>query len=586
LKDSGWTDDLAGDLMNKPTAPPAPVKKGGKHQHAAQRIVKAEVNPSFHLTLDVALPVALLILLVFSAFVFPKQLEKISSNQLGLMYFFMFGIPLIISCFYYGRPLRYGLAIGAVVLVHTMYTSEGRGTIFSARSYFGVIKVTQSGRDLPASDGGVKFHVFTQLLHGTTDHGMNFKKPTDPKLVGNPLEDYSRLATTYYHRLGPVGRGMEKFNWFQGANNMSTFHWFPGAENTYWADARMPASLVAMGALTAGGVNNLPTDQLADLWSEPPYATIGLGTGTMASYARLYQHCHFYEIDNLIRKLSLPVGGLENYFALEKMPRESRAFTYLQEALRRGANVQVLMGDARLRMAQPYKNYYQETLSGGGPEDFYHLMVVDAFSSDAIPVHLITKQAIQMYFRKLRPEGVLCVHTSNRHVDLVKVVADVINDIKFFEVGNRLVYSDSQDPEDRKLIEEARKEGAVEKTLACKRGHDQAPGAGARDSGHYTSEWVMVTRDAKYMDHLTEPPGYTQLLEHEERMRVEPYWTDPQPTLTGRFVWTDDYSNLIGVLRESPAPMFASVFVVIGLILVVIVIVTKTTAGPELGHVR
>jgi hypothetical protein len=317
---------------------------------------------------------------------------------------------------------------------------------------------------------------------------------------------------------------------------MEKFNWFPGPQNTYWADARMPASLIGMGALNAGALN-LPMEHLVDLWSEPPYATIGLGTGTMASYARPYHHCHFYEIDNLIRRLSLPVGGLENYFALEKMPREGKAyFTYLQESLRRGANLQVLMGDARLRMAQPYKNYYEDPLRGGGPEYFYHLMVVDAFSSDAIPVHLITKQAIQMYFKKLRPDGVLCVHTSNRHVDLVKVVADVTDSIRFNEgegPNREIIYADNG-----------------EKKLVCKRGHDQAPGG--REAGHYTSEWVMVARDSKYLDHLTDPPGYMEKLEREaarDRIRVEPYWTDPSPSLTGRFVWTDDYSNLIAVLR-------------------------------------
>jgi hypothetical protein len=543
MKESGWADDLVSDFMNKPIAAPPPPKKG-KHQPHQHRIAKPEDNPSFHRMLDVVLPAALLVVLLLLAFAFPGQLEKLSGGQSGLMYFFMFGVPLIICCFFYGRPLRFGLGIAAVLVVHTAYTGEGRGTIFSGRSYFGVIRVTQSAKELPTTGGGTKLHLYTQLLHGTTDHGMNFKKPADPKLAGNPLEDYSRLATTYYHRLGPAGRGMEKFNWF------------PGPENTYWADARMPASLIAMGAVDASyfltvNAGSLPVALLADLWSEPPYATIGLGTGTMASYARPYQHCHFYEIDNLIRRLSLPSGGLENYFSLEKMPREGKAyFTYLQEGLRRGAQVQVLMGDARLRMDQPYKNYYEAPLLGGGPDNFYHLMVVDAFSSDAIPVHLITKQAIQMYFKKLTRDGVLCVHTSNRHVDLVKVVADVTDSIKFFEDGphKRIVYSDSRDPEDRKIIE--RQGSSAEMKLVCKRGHDQAPGG--REAGHYTSEWVMVARDSKYLEHLTAPPGYQEKLDAEaQRIRIanEPYWTDPTPSLTGRFVWTDDYSNLIAVLR-------------------------------------
>src|SRR5205807_4876060 len=58
-------------------------------------------------------------------------------------------------------------------------------------------------------------------------------------------------------------------------------------------------------------------------------------------------------------------------------------------------------------------------------ENYYKVIVVDAFSSDAIPIHLITKEAIELYFEKLAPDGVLCVHTSNRHMNLVDPVADI-----------------------------------------------------------------------------------------------------------------------------------------------------------------
>jgi hypothetical protein len=355
-------------------------------------------------------------------------------------------------------------------------------------------------------------------MHGTTDHGMNFVKPADPKKVGNPLEDYSRLATTYYHQLGPVGRAMERFNWFKDK------------VNHYRSDARMPASLVGMGALGALGVVNLPTEQLGDLWSEPPYATIGLGTGTMAAYSRPYQHMHFYEIDTLIRKLSLPGKDLNMYFTSEldkgKGVTGKTYFTYAREALKRGANLQILMGDARLRMAQPYLNYYENIDVGGGPESFYHLMVVDAFSSDAIPVHLITKEAIEMYFKKLVPAGILCVHTSNRHVDLVKVVADVCEAVKWKDANGE------------------------EHHLVCKRGHDLAPGSRQQREGHYTSEWVMVARDIKVFEQpvpLTAPEGYAEKVRAEGARGEEDYWTFP--TATGRHVWTDDYSNLIAVLK-------------------------------------
>jgi hypothetical protein len=340
---------------------------------------------------------------------------------------------------------------------------------------------------------------------------MNFEKPDNEKLIGNPQEDYSRLATTYYHRLGPVGIVMEKFNW-QGQN-------FQGPENTYHADARMPASLIGLAASPMGVA--LPADQLVALWSEPPIATIGLGTGTMASYGRPFQHVHFYEIDSHVRKLSLPSAGRKQYF------------TYLTDAKARGCEVQVLMGDARLRMAEPYGPYDEEKEKrgkgiGGGPDNFYHMMVVDAFSSDAIPVHLLTVEAFELYFSKLSEEGVLCVHTSNRYVDLPKVVADVAS------------YGIRKDPKDPNSPRES---------LAYLRGHDVAPGHDARgasisERGHYTSEWVMVARKAAYLSHLKEPPGYREKFGNRS---FEEYWTIPRATL--QHVWTNDFSNLWKVLK-------------------------------------
>ena len=114
---------------------------------------------------------------------------------------------------------------------------------------------------------------------------------------------------------------------------------------------------------------------------------------------------------------------------------EGPYFNYLHDAIGRGSIVQVRMGDARLRMAYPYEPYNEEKerqgkSKAGGPQNFYHMMVVDAFSSDAIPIHLITLEAIKMYMDKLVPDGILCIHTSNRHVDLVPVVQRVVEAIR------------------------------------------------------------------------------------------------------------------------------------------------------------
>ena len=168
-------------------------------------------------------------------------------------------------------------------------------------------------------------------MHGTTYHGRNYLYEPD-SARGKALKDISRLATTYYHRYGPVGVVMEQDNWFKGK------------QNTFWSDVRQPVSMVGQIAASLG-VGNLPLATLVQTWSEPPFATIGLGTGTMASYARPYQHLTYYEIDEVIRQFSLP----------ETEGQQAR-FTYLQGAIRRGANLEVIMGDARQSLQPAVKD--------------------------------------------------------------------------------------------------------------------------------------------------------------------------------------------------------------------------------------
>jgi hypothetical protein len=474
LTDSGWVATFIAGLID-PTAGEGGGKKGKGHRGPTHG---AAVTSNMALTIDIVLAVGVGVL----AFVL-FQMFSTSRESSGIAY----GIPLAITVAMLFRPLRYGLAIALIILVNAFATSRSDAYQYRARSYFGLIKVsTHPGKLGPSRS----------MIHGHIDHGMNFLKP-DEKDWGNPDKDYSRLATTYYHRWGPAGIVMEKFCWFHEE------------ENHFHTDARICASLLGAGSTPFGAT--LPVDQIAALWSEPPYATIGLGTGTMASYARPYQHMHYYEIDNTVKRLSLQRSWKPDITYLD-IGEDQRApfFTYLRDSLARGVHIQVLMGDARLRMNMPYRNHYEDPERGGGPENFYHMMVVDAFSSDAIPAHLITKQGIEMYFKHLSKEGILCVHTSNRFVDLVKVVSDVTNSLGY----------------------------------SCLRGHDEADD---REKGHYTSEWVMVARDSKYLKHLTEPRGYRERLRANNRQNAGRYWETPE--VYGRYVWTDDFYNILQVLR-------------------------------------
>lgn len=122
----------------------------------------------------------------------------------------------------------------------------------------------------------------------------------------------------------------------------------------------------------------------------PRIGVVGLGAGSMACHAKPEETWRFYEIDQAVTDLA----------------RDASQFGFLSKC-RPGADI--VMGDARL------------TLASEGSQSFDHL-IIDAFSSDAIPAHLLTIEAMRLYFDKLTPDGVLVIHVSNRHLDLKPVV--------------------------------------------------------------------------------------------------------------------------------------------------------------------
>ena len=115
---------------------------------------------------------------------------------------------------------------------------------------------------------------------------------------------------------------------------------------------------------------------------------IGLGAGSLASFAETGDVFRFYEINPLVERLA------------------RSEFSYLNDC--RG-KLEVVIGDGRLALESE-------------PPQHYDILVADAFSGDAIPVHLITEQALQLYFRHLKPEGILALHITNSHLDLQPVV--------------------------------------------------------------------------------------------------------------------------------------------------------------------
>ena len=142
-------------------------------------------------------------------------------------------------------------------------------------------------------------------------------------------------------------------------------------------------------------------------------AVVGLGTGTFACFSEPGDSFNFYEIDA----------------SVQKMARDPKYFRYLTEC---APDVPIVLGDARLTLAQS--------------QDQYDLIVLDAFSSDAIPIHLMTREAMATYVAKLAPHGIVLMHISNRHMELASVVAGIAHANGLVSrINNRAARDDEDD---------------------------------------------------------------------------------------------------------------------------------------------
>jgi hypothetical protein len=184
----------------------------------------------------------------------------------------------------------------------------------------------------------------------------------------------------------------------------------------------------------------------------------------MASYARPGDQWTFYEIDP----------------GMIAIARDERYFTFLMDC--RAAVPAIVAGDARLRLRE-------------APAGAYDLIVLDAFSSDSIPVHLVTREALELYLQKLAPGGRVAFHVSHRLLDLRRVLGALAAD--------------------RGLVARIREDPPGE---ALARGQD-------------SSRWVVMARSG----------GDLGAIDADPRWQPLPIASDARP-------WTDDFSNVLGAV--------------------------------------
>jgi len=187
---------------------------------------------------------------------------------------------------------------------------------------------------------------------------------------------------------------------------------------------------------------------------------IGLGTGTLSAYGQSGDQFHYYEINPQVLDLS------------------RTEFSFLKKS---AANIEFTLGDARL------------SLEAEAPQHF-DVLVVDAFSGDAIPVHLLTREAFAVYLRHLKPEGILAVHVSNQYLDLAPVVQQLA---AFYDYPAVLIHSAK---DEQQLISAA--------------------------------SWVLMTKNRAFLGR----PEVTNAAQ-------------PIPPRSGLRLWTDDYNSLLRVIR-------------------------------------
>jgi len=294
--------------------------------------------------------------------------------------------------------------------------------------------------------------------------GVVLKKQADDTMKGClslTRNFYGVLRVSEYYKSDP-----EKHYYSLQNGRISHGNQFAADEKRRW-----PTSYYGRESGVGLAIRHLPRGPQGGL----RVGVVGLGTGTIAAYAGAGDYYRFYDINPAVERIA------------------TTWFHYLEDSRAEGADVQVVPGDARLSLER------QE------PQRF-DVLALDAFTSDAIPIHLLTREAFDVYLnRQVKPEGVLAVHISNRYLDLEPVVLALADHFHYQAV---IVESKSD------------KEKRVD-----------------------SATWILLSNNRAFLDCEV---IREVIRKHDEEVEED---EDVQRLLARRVLWTDDYSNLFQVLK-------------------------------------
>lgn len=400
----------------------------------------------------------------------------VRADERSLARILIYGVPALLCYLLIERPRVFGLSVAAFwaasfltdwkqenrkrtpeeldqtryVFLHTgeFYIDEpGVGTTrwpyFSTNIEMPVIDVIPKVHYSRSFFGTMKVErgaINTRLVHGTTLHGMQCRWTKELEMAAatklltptHPLE-VAVLQTTLHHTTEGFGR-----------ERPLTYYHRTGPVGDMFRVFRQK-------------VRENPNTNTS-------VACIGLGTGSLSTYGEPNEKMTFFEIDQHVKDLVEP----------------PEHFTYLADAKRRGVPMEFEMGDARLTLERSNKKW--------------GFMLVDAFSSDAIPAHLLTIESIKLYLDRVEDDAIVALHISNRYLDLEPVVEKIVQELGI--------------------------------AARVRHDYDQMP------IGKTASTWIAISRKLENLGPLLEDKNWDELASRSDVS-----------------LWSDDFTPLLNVLK-------------------------------------